>query len=211
MPRRLHGDVRAMIGGALVGAMVFGCAQSKPPTSANARVDMNPDGADTKNAWAQTKTRPFEPVEPKKTHPFGDDESAAACTESSSENEATEFLFVQNAEVASINGETLTLHHVSPNTAYFSDRPKRVAGSVTTAEWVKRWGSGPDSFANDPPNANLACQDGARTVNAVVELESPQLSGDDLSYRILALDGTLPSSCESARLFIDGASCLWCF
>ena len=39
--------------------------------------------------------------------------------------------------------------------------------------------------------------------DAVVELRDPVLAGNDLSYQIEILEGTIPSSAGAASLFID--------
>jgi hypothetical protein len=169
---------------------------------------MNPDSNPHTAATGSETEMPFEPVQPQRERPFESEPVSAKFVDSGPE--PARFLFVQNAQFASTHDGTLTLHQVSPDTAYFSDRPHRVAGKVSTEEWVNRWGSGEDSFASDPPNATLSCQDGSQVVEAVVELNSPRLANNKLSYRVLALDGELPRSCEAARLFIDGSACLWC-
>ena len=48
---------------------------------------------------------------------------------------ATDFLFVQTATGATLNG-TLTLTGVSDKATYFSDRPVRVAGRISTEEFM---------------------------------------------------------------------------
>ena len=48
---------------------------------------------------------------------------------------ATDFLFVQTASGATLNG-TLTMTGVAVHTSYFADRPVRVAGTVATEEFL---------------------------------------------------------------------------
>ena len=62
-----------------------------------------------------------------------------------------EEMFVQVAHGASASPGTLTLKGVNPSTLYFSDRPERVVGHMTTGEFVADWATGPNSFAEDPP------------------------------------------------------------
>lgn len=201
--------------GAVVSVSALACTHSSPPATASAPIRMNPEEeshhAGEKAAFDRDVL--FEPMGAEVDRPF-DGVQAVTCSEGDTpdKNDQTgaAFLFVQSADNVSTSGGTLTLHNVSPDTAYFSDRPTRLAGRISTAEWVRRWSSGPDSFASDPPNASLACQDGAQSVNAVVELQSPHLSDNNLSYRVLALEGVLPASCQSARLFIDSGACTWC-
>ena len=48
---------------------------------------------------------------------------------------AADFLFVQTASGATLNG-TLTMTGVAVHTSYFADRPVRVAGTMTTEEFL---------------------------------------------------------------------------
>src|SRR5215510_3465297 len=67
-----------------------------------------------------------------------------------------EMLFVQSAKGASLENGKLTLRTVSPTTVFFSDRPSRIAGHMTTDELIGLWGEGKNSFLKDPPNATLS-------------------------------------------------------
>ena len=43
---------------------------------------------------------------------------------------------------------------MSASPLYFSDRPERVVGHMTTEQqFVEQWTAGPNSFFEDPPNA----------------------------------------------------------
>jgi len=70
--------------------------------------------------------------------------------------ETEESMFVQTARGITSDGATLTLRDVTPSTLFFSDRPQRVVGHMTTAEFVELWGEGDNSFEADPPNAVLS-------------------------------------------------------
>lgn len=120
-------------------------------------------------------------------------------------DEKVQYLYVQTAHAVSAKGDTLTLYGVGPTTLYFSDRPERIAGHGTTAEVVKTWSEGEDSFAKDPPNATLSILgDGAEEVDdIVVELSNPKLSGSELIYTVKVIDGKLPASGGPSSLFID--------
>jgi hypothetical protein len=72
------------------------------------------------------------------------------------ELEAEQSMFVQTAHGMSSDGTTLTLNQVTPSTLYFSDRPKRIVGHMTTSDFVDLWDEGDNSFEEDPPNAVLA-------------------------------------------------------
>src|SRR5437899_5132937 len=65
-------------------------------------------------------------------------------------------LIVLNARGASLQGQTLTLVGVAPNSIVFADRPVRAAGHALTAHLLEEWGTGSDSFAKDPPNATVS-------------------------------------------------------
>ena len=67
-----------------------------------------------------------------------------------------EEMFVQIARSVTSDQTTLTLQDVAPSTLYFSDRPERVVGHMTTEQFVEQWSEGPNSFLEDPPNAVLS-------------------------------------------------------
>jgi hypothetical protein len=114
-------------------------------------------------------------------------------------------LFVQTAHAAEHLDGRIILRGVTPSTLYFSDRPQRVVGHVSTSEFVGFWDEGEDSFADDPPNAVLAFISQGETVPAevVIEISDPILSGVDLSYAAKVLDGALPARADGCSLFID--------
>lgn len=112
-------------------------------------------------------------------------------------------LFVQSAQGVESSPGSLTLKGVSPTTIYFTDRPRREAGHSTTADFVAQWSEGNDSFAKDPPNATLSVLAGNEVENVVVTLSNPRLDGNDLTYDVRTLEGTLPRAGGGAALFID--------
>lgn len=116
---------------------------------------------------------------------------------------AANWLFVQTADSATVDGNKLVLKGVSPQTVMFSDRPERMTGDTATPKFVSFWNQGKDNFQKDPPNATLSVtKDGASKV-AVVELTDPVLSGDTLTYTIKVLSPEAPVSGQAASLFID--------
>ena len=121
------------------------------------------------------------------------------------ELEAEESMFVQTAGGMTSDGTTLTLNDVTPSTLYFSDRPKRVVGHMSTADFVDLWGEGDNSFEEDPPNAVLAfLEPGAEAPeDAVVVIRQPRLENGELSYSIETLEGTVPTQTGPVTLFID--------
>ena len=116
-----------------------------------------------------------------------------------------QFLFVQNAKGVVFEKGTITLKGVSPTTLFFSDRPMRIAGHLTTEEYIQMWGEGKDSFASDPPNATLSIfqDDKEKLIDVVVKLSNPRLEGDDLTYHVAILEGQMPAKGGICSVFID--------
>jgi hypothetical protein len=121
------------------------------------------------------------------------------------ELEAEQSMFVQTAQGVTSDGGTLTLEGVTPSTLYFSDRPQRVVGHMTTADFVDLWAVGENSFETDPPNAVLAFLEAGNDVpdDAVVVIKEPRLSSGQLTYQIDVLEGTVPARTGPVTLFID--------
>ena len=121
------------------------------------------------------------------------------------ELEAEQSMFVQTANAMTSDGTTLTLKEVTPSTLYFSDRPKRIVGHMTTVDFVELWAEGDNSFEEDPPNAVLAfLEPGDRAPeDAVVVIRQPRLETGQLSYSIETLEGTVPTHTGPVTLFID--------
>ena len=121
------------------------------------------------------------------------------------ELEAEQSMFVQTANAITSDGTTLTLKAVTPSTLYFSDRPKRIVGHMTTADFVDLWAEGDNSFEEDPPNAVLAFLEPGDEApeDAVVVIQQPRLENGQLSYSIKTLEGTVPTQAGPVTLFID--------
>ena len=101
--------------------------------------------------------------------------------------EDIEALFAQTAREMTHEGDKVTFHGLAPATLFFADRPQRVVGHLTTQQFVDEWGKGENSFADDPPNA----------VISFVE------KGDQLTYTVDTLEGSLPARGELVSVFID--------
>jgi len=114
-----------------------------------------------------------------------------------------EALYVQTAHDLSYDDGKLTLHNLAPTTLFFSDRPDRVTGHITTGEFVDAWDKGDDSFASNPPNAVVSIFHTDTVSDVVVELMDPVLDGHDLTYSVLILDGEMPYAGGPIALFID--------
>ncbi len=116
-----------------------------------------------------------------------------------------EALYVQSAQgVIGRDGE-FTLRELAPATLMFSDRPERIVGHLTAAQFVEGWADGENSFLDDPPNAVLSfIEEGDRVPeDVVVTLTNPRLEGADLTYSATVLEGTVPESSGPCSLFID--------
>lgn len=113
-------------------------------------------------------------------------------------------LIVMNSQGASLQGQTLTLVGVSPNSIVFADRPVRAAGHEITASLLEEW-TGNNSFGKDPPNATVSVfsKDGSSVHDAVVVLKTPKLDGSKLTFDVQALEGDLTGADGPAAIFID--------
>jgi hypothetical protein len=116
-----------------------------------------------------------------------------------------EFLFVQSAKSLSFDkaANKVTLEGISPQTVFFSDRPDRIAGNMTTAAFVPFWSKGTDSFKSNPPNADISILEGKELRQVVAVLENPQLQGDNLTYTVKILQGDMPAKGNDVSVFID--------
>lgn len=116
-----------------------------------------------------------------------------------------EVLFVQTAKKVAFRDGTLTLEDVSPATAFFSDRPKRIVGQVRNDLFLKQWTEGKNSFRSDPPNAFLTVfSEGTRPTGVTVVLTNPRVAGNNFQYDARILKGTPPAAGTESTLFIDG-------
>jgi hypothetical protein len=121
------------------------------------------------------------------------------------ELEDIEALFAQTAREMTTDGDRVTFHGLSPATLFFSDRPQRVVGHMTTQQFVDEWSKGENSFAADPPNAVISfVETGDETPeDAIVVLKDPKIESDTISYAFDTLEGSLPQKGELVSVFID--------
>src|ERR1700732_1161015 len=129
--------------------------------------------------------------------------SASPLGKSSVKVDMVPSLFVMNARGASLQGSTLTLAGVSPNSIVFADRPVRAAGHLLTEHLLEEWSAG--SVAKDPPNATVAVlsKDGASVRDAVVELKIPHLDAAKLPFDVRVREGELTGADGPASVFVD--------
>ena len=122
-----------------------------------------------------------------------------------------DYLLVQTAKGMSFDKatNTLSLIGVSPITLFFADRPERVAGNMKTTAFVPFWSQGKDSFAKDPPNADVSIIDGDTMRQVIVELQDPVLKGDVLRYKVKTLQGDMPAKGNDVSVFIDIIGMPW--
>ena len=120
-----------------------------------------------------------------------------------------QLMFVQVAQDLKVDPATKTLRLVKVNqqTLFFSDRPVRIAGHLTMADYLTEWTTkaGKDNFSKDPPNATLSVYEPGQPENtiAVVEITNPIVEGADLLYTYKIINGTLPAAGGATALFID--------
>jgi hypothetical protein len=129
--------------------------------------------------------------------------SAPKSSKSSVKVEMVPSLFVMNAHGASLQGQTLTLAGVSSTSIVFADRPVRAAGHLPTEALLDEWTTG--DFAKDAPNATVSVlsKDGVSAHDVVVELRSPRLEGDRLTFDVRVLEGDLAGADGPAAVFVD--------
>jgi hypothetical protein len=115
------------------------------------------------------------------------------------------YLFVQSAKKIDYKNGVITLYEVPAQTIFFTDRPNRVVGNLSTDKFVAKWTTDkePGGFAANPPNAALTVfqPDGVKT--AIVELTNPRLDGKNLSYNVKVLQGISSTQPAEGVLFID--------
>jgi hypothetical protein len=136
-------------------------------------------------------------------------QSASAPGKSSVKVDMVPSLFVINAHGASLQGQTLTLAGVSPTSIVFADRPVRAAGHLPTEALLEEWTTG--DFAKDAPNATVSVlsKDGLSAHDVVVELRTPHLEGDRLTFDVRVLEGDLAGADGPAAVFIDIIGMPW--
>jgi hypothetical protein len=118
-------------------------------------------------------------------------------------------MFVQIAEDMLVDtiAMTLRLQKVGNQVVYFSDRPNRIAGHLTVAEYLREWttAAGEDNLGAVNPNATLSAYEPDQPNNtvAIIEIANPTLDGPDMIYTYKLIDGTMPASGGATALFID--------
>jgi hypothetical protein len=110
--------------------------------------------------------------------------------------------YVQQAGEMAFDGTSLTLSDASTGVLFFSDRPYRLGGQISNADFVTYWDSD-DGFKGDPPNAVVSLLSETGKAPALVELTSAKTEGASVVYGVKVLRGELPQSAKGVALFID--------
>lgn len=110
--------------------------------------------------------------------------------------------FVQQAGEMQFAEGTLTLSGVAAGVLFFSDRPYRVGGQISNADFAAFWDK-EDGFKGDPPNAVVSILGETDKAPALVELNSAQSDGTSMRYGVTVLRGELPESAAGVALFVD--------
>ena len=134
--------------------------------------------------------------------PGADQDQAAGVQDDATE--MVEYLFVQHSESVTLQDGMLTLGGIAPEVLYFSDRPERIVGRESLAEFLDAWDEGENSFAVTPPNAVLSVVRDQQSFDLAVVLKDPALTeGGSLVYAVDVLQGPQSGVGSNAALFID--------
>lgn len=134
---------------------------------------------------------------------------ASASAQTTKSSTSPQYMFVQTAEDLKVDSanSTFRLVKVNPQTLYFSDRPKRIAGHIKMGDYLEEWTkkAGKDNFQADPPNAAISVYEPGQpdSTLAVVKITRPRIDGSDLIYNYKLISGKLPASGGPTALFID--------
>lgn len=121
---------------------------------------------------------------------------------SAGDSKEPQYLFSISAKSGTYAADTLTLKDV-PLVVYFTDRPQRSSGHMDLGAFVETWDEGGDTFKKDPPNAELSIFNGDGDKHAVLIVDKPVVSADDISFDVTVLNGDVPGAFGHATLFID--------
>lgn len=127
------------------------------------------------------------------------------------DQKVVDYLLVQTAKglIFDKANDALSLTGISPITLFFADRPERVAGNMKTSAFIPFWSRGKDSFAKNPPNADVSIIEGDSMRQVVVELQNPALESDTLRYKVRILQGDMPEKGADVSVFIDIIGMPW--
>lgn len=112
------------------------------------------------------------------------------------------YLYTIAAKNGTFDGQTLTLTEV-PYVIYFSDAPKRDVGNVSLSQFVTIWKESASDPSTESPNAILSIYSPEGDLSVVVELSDLSVSGDQVSFNVKVLKGSMPATFGYSSLFID--------
>lgn len=112
-------------------------------------------------------------------------------------------LFVEMSPSVTMADGILTLEQTDDEMIWFSDRPQRVAGKISTADFLSAWEQGADSFASDPPNATLFGNTEAGEVATVVTVSNARETEAGIAFDYVVLEGEEHGTWSDVALFID--------
>ena len=96
---------------------------------------------------------------------------------------------------------TLVMEGVDPHTIWFTDRPARESGAISTMRLAEDWQPG-GTFADDPPNAALVLHQATKVDDAVAETLVAEITavGYDPENKTFRADLTVLSGQEAATV-----------
>ena len=114
-------------------------------------------------------------------------------------------LFVQSSSAFSAADGEITLRGLAEATVYFAERPRREAGHMPSRRFLELWDDETTNLVAEPPHAVLSFleEPAEALADVVVVLRDPRLDGDQLTYSVEVLNGTLPPEGGPCSLFID--------
>ncbi|WP_299891458.1 hypothetical protein [uncultured Ruegeria sp.] len=113
------------------------------------------------------------------------------------------YLFVESASKAELADGKLVLYGVDDEVPVFSDRPYRSAGVITRDHFFDVWSTGQDSFDANPPNAALSGEVDGKSHVVIIEISSPEIEGERVSYSYNVIQGDEMPSLDNVVMFID--------
>jgi Killing trait len=112
-------------------------------------------------------------------------------------------LFIHALSKATLVGDKLVIDRVAPQLVFSLDNSERITGLVTLDYYLELWKNGKEGFKSLPPQAVLSFVDHDVLTNIEMELYSPEIKGDQLSYQFKQRSDECPDVVEQASLCID--------
>ncbi|WP_299893241.1 hypothetical protein [uncultured Ruegeria sp.] len=116
------------------------------------------------------------------------------------------YLFVESANKAELADGKLVLYGVDDEVSVFSDQPYRSAGVITRDHFFDVWSTGQNSFDANPPNAALSGEVDGKSQVVIIEISSPEVTVDKVSYSYNLIQGDEIPSLDNVVMFIDSWS-----